>query len=426
MKRLKIVFLTGNFHPEYTGIAVHATDLAKEFLKLGHEVNVFTSFPYYPNWRIGPNYRGKIFDRYNYKGINVYRNWLYLPPKKSITTKYRMIAELSFLILQILNLIRHEKIVKHSDVIMVFSPFFLQGISAIILKKAWNIPYIFHVEDIQPDSAIDTGLLRNNNIMFRLIIELLKSLEKTFYKNSLVVSTLTKGMRKNIISKMDNYRDKVTILGYWVNTKKYFSSEELRKLFRNKYDYQEDELLIGYAGNIGKKQNINKLVEIINELGKRSNKIKFIIAGEGAYKRELKKLIIGKKNRNLRILPLQRDLDYVSFLNGVDLSFISQDENAKNIFIPSKLYPTLSCGSVIVCFANKNSELYNIIKDSNSGYVYEWNQVNKFIKNMLYLADDKIKLNNKRMMAKKYAISNFSKEVVLSPIVNVLNSIAKI
>lgn len=423
MKRLKIVFLTGNFHPEYTGIAVHATDLAKELLKLGHDVKVFTSFPYYPSWRIEPDYRGKIFGCYNYGGITVYRNWLLLP-KRNITTMSRILAELSFLALQMLNLIRNAKIIKHSDIMVVFSPFFLQGISAVISKKIWKIPYIFHVEDIQPDSAIETGLFNKNNIIIRALICLLKFLEGAFYRNSLVISTLTKGMRENIISKLGNLRDKVIIFGYWVDTEKYFRSEDLRKLFRDKYGYQENELLIGYAGNIGKKESLDRFVEIIKEIEKQSDKIKFVIAGEGACKRKLEEHVKGEKINNLRILPLQKDLDYVSFLNGVDLSFISQEENTNNIFIPSKLYPTLLCGSPVVCFAGKNSELYNIVRDSNAGYVYEWSQVNKFIKEIQHLADDKTGCINESVAARKYAISNFSKKAAFSPILNILNSVA--
>ena len=137
-------------------------------------------------------------------------------------------------------------------------------------------------------------------------------------------------------------------------------------------------------------------------------------------------MVKNKKIKNIKLLSLQRGENYISFLNGVDLSFISQDKNANDIFIPSKLYPTLSCGSPIVCFANKNSELYSIIRDSNAGYAYQWNQVNEFIKEMLYLRGNKAKLNDKSVAARNYAISNFSKRAVFLPILHILDSIASL
>ena len=125
---MKIVFLAGNFFPEYTGIAVHSTNIAKEFQRLGHNVKIFTSFPYYPKWIIEDRYKRKLFSRDNYEGMEVFRNWLYLPRNKKITTKSRIITELSFVIFQTLNLIRYAYMIKDADIIMVFSPFFLQGI----------------------------------------------------------------------------------------------------------------------------------------------------------------------------------------------------------------------------------------------------------------------------------------------------------
>ena len=293
-------------------------------------------------------------------------------------------------------MLRHFVVISKADVVVVFSPFFLQGLSAIFLRIFFRLPYVFHVEDIQPDSAIDTGQF-SKGIFARFSIQIAKFLEKLFYKHAFALSTLTKGMQENIINKLDNKKKDIALFGYWVDTKDFCRSEKYSLAFRKKFGYKEEDIVICYAGNIGRKQNLDKLLNLIQLFEKKNVPIKFIIAGEGAYKSEMLDLISRKPTNNLSVLPLQKGIDYIQLLNGVDLSFISQDDNANNIFIPSKIYKTMACGSPIVCFANSESELFKMVEKSNSGFVFEWNQQDKFIEKMINLTSDKSELGQEQV-----------------------------
>jgi len=408
------------FDPELAGIAAHTTELANALVAKGNRVSVFTAMPFYPDWSIYSQYRKKLFMSENRRGIYVYRNWLYVPSnKKSISSKKRIIHEISFVFIQFINLMNHAKIIKSSDYVIIFSPPFLQGLTAVFLERFFNSKVIFHVEDIQPDSAIDLGMLGQNK-KEKILINFLKWLERKFYSNCSHVSTLTHGMAEKIKSRLPISKQDVVLLPYWINFESFNINEQARTRFRKKIKMNKGYFLIGYAGNIGRKQNLDFLVKLAG-CGNINPNIHFLICGDGAERHAIESLVKRKEIKNITLLPFLRGQDYIDFLNGIDLSYISQDENADKIFIPSKLYKTLACGSPVLCIANKQSELAHLIEESKSGIVFEFRQMEQIVRaiNRLVLSPNKLK--EMRINAFKYAYSNFSKDRILT---NFLNSIS--
>jgi len=50
-------------------MAPFTTGLCEHFASQGHDVNVITTFPYYPEWRVWDGYRGKFTQIQKIKGI---------------------------------------------------------------------------------------------------------------------------------------------------------------------------------------------------------------------------------------------------------------------------------------------------------------------------------------------------------------------
>src|SRR5262249_24116855 len=85
-----------NYSPELTGIGVYSTGMAEYLAALGHSVDVYTAFAYYPQWRKGWEDRRRLhrFERRN--GVNVRRHFVYVPQRP--TARRRMLHELSFVL----------------------------------------------------------------------------------------------------------------------------------------------------------------------------------------------------------------------------------------------------------------------------------------------------------------------------------------
>ena len=413
------IILTGYFEPEFTGIAVHATDLAKELAVLGHQVSVFTAMPFYPNWNIFPEYRRRLFYTENINKVKIHRNWLFVPDnKRGISTLKRMIHEISFVCLQFFNLLFHLKTINKAERIIVFSPPFLQGINSTILSLLFRKQVIFHVEDIQPDSAVDLGMIDQSGKKQRFI-GILHLLERLFYLTSRQVSTLTQGMRENIESKISNSRQDVILFPYWVDFDLFLKDPNARTRFRNRFSIANEKLIVGYAGNLGKKQNLDHLMDIAASPALDKD-IQFLIAGEGAEKHTLIDRTKKLQLKNVSFLPLLKDQEYVDFLNGVDLSYISQDVNADKIFIPSKLFKTLSCGSPMLCIANKNSELAKLIIAANAGFIQGFNELSETVSLLNSIAKEAKQLEIFGDKAYHFARDEYNKDKI---ILNFLNDI---
>ncbi|MGA9130395.1 MAG: colanic acid biosynthesis glycosyltransferase WcaI, partial [Candidatus Sulfotelmatobacter sp.] len=70
---MKVLFLSINYWPEVTGIGAFTTYRAEHLAASGHEVEVCTTFPYYPEWRVPPPYAGRIALSEERNGVKIFR-----------------------------------------------------------------------------------------------------------------------------------------------------------------------------------------------------------------------------------------------------------------------------------------------------------------------------------------------------------------
>jgi colanic acid biosynthesis glycosyl transferase WcaI len=184
---MRILVLAINYWPEQTGIGPVLTRRCEYLASAGHEVTVCTSMPYYPEWRIPPEYAGKLFSREERNGVEILRSWMWVPNK--VTSAKRIAFEASFLATSLMNALRNRK----PDMLLVVSPPLGLGLSAVLLSRWWKIPYLFDVMDLQPDAAVDLGMLPGP------IRPLLYRLESMAYKHAALISTVSEGMRQKIV-----------------------------------------------------------------------------------------------------------------------------------------------------------------------------------------------------------------------------------
>jgi hypothetical protein len=69
------------------------------------------------------------------------------------------------------------------DVIVVTSPPLFVGITAYVLSRIKRLPFVFEIRDLWPESAIDTGILKN-----KTIIKFAFWFEKFIYKKATLIN----------------------------------------------------------------------------------------------------------------------------------------------------------------------------------------------------------------------------------------------
>jgi colanic acid biosynthesis glycosyl transferase WcaI len=190
---MKIAVLGINYWPDETGIAPFNTGKCEYLASCGHRVTAFTAMPYYPAWKVPGNYRRRFFIREEKAGVTIIRSWVYVP--KRLSSVKRIIHEASFVTSAFLRSIGTGGR-DRPDVLVVITPPLALGLAAFLLSRRWRIPFVQHVADLQPDAAVDLGMLSPTGFT-----RLLYAIELLSYRKAAAVSTLTASMREKIVRK---------------------------------------------------------------------------------------------------------------------------------------------------------------------------------------------------------------------------------
>ena len=355
-RRMRVKILSINYWPEVTGIGAFTTYRAEHLAAAGHDVEVCTTFPYYPEWQVPAEYAGKIALNEERNGVRVIRSYAYIP--NPVTSLKRILHEGSFILSSTIRaLVR-----KRPDVLLVVSPPLGLAVTAILLSRLWRIPYVFDVEDLQPDSAGDLGMLPG------WAVKLLYKVEKAAYRNARLVTTLTLSMRKRIVDK-GVAEEKVELLEPRMDDTLIDLLPEEGSTFRKRYDFGE-QFLVTHSGNMGVKQGLD-VVLCAAALNHGDDSMMFVFVGDGADCERIRRRAVELNLRNVRFLPLLNQADFRGLLAASGVCLVTQQKSVSEIVFPSKMVTYLAAGRPIVASVNFDCEVARITRESGAGKVVE-------------------------------------------------------
>jgi len=342
-----------NYAPEITGIAPHNVALCEFLRERGEEVEMVTTFSYYPAWRKRAEDQYQIFRTDQVNGVPVHRCWHFVPAR--VSAWKRIIHEATFVLISTIRILA----LKRADVYVIPSPPLLLGLAAWFVTSLKRAPFVFHVQDLQPDAAVGLGMLRAG-----WFTRALYWLESFAYKHATRVS----GISEEILDAFRRKRVPEEKLILFPNAVVLPAESEIPAPggFRAKHNFASDEFLAIYAGNLGIKQGLDLLLDAA-ELLRTEKHIRIVIAGDGAARESLEKDALSLKLDNVSMLPLQFGEDYQELLVDADVSLITQQSGSGNAFFPSKLLVTLAHKSPVVTVADEESALAKAVKVGGFG-----------------------------------------------------------
>jgi colanic acid biosynthesis glycosyl transferase WcaI len=396
---MHILVLTINYWPEQTGIGAVLTRRCEYLASIGHEVTVCTGMPYYPEWRVDPEYRGKLFFREEHKGVSIFRSWIWVP--KKVTSAKRVLFEASFLASSLLRALWSRK----PELLLVVSPPLGLALSARILSRWSKAPYVFDVEDMQPDAAADLGMLP------RPVLPMLYRLEAMAYRRASLITTASEGMRQKIIAKGIPPARVAVVLPPANSSMFEIGSADQGQAFRGKHGL-EGKFVVAHSGNMGVKQGLDLVLDVAMRLKER-REIAFLLAGDGAMKSHLESRAQALRLDNVRFLPLQGQAEFQKMLAAIDLALIVQQSSVSDIAFPSKTVTLLSAARPVAASVSANSEVARVLARSNGGLVTEPGQAGALAESILELFQDP-----KRRLAmgedgRRYARQHWDEDITL-------------
>ncbi len=347
---MRVVVWGINYAPEFTGIAPHSVALCEFLCGRGHDVEMVSTFSYYPTWRKLPDDQGRVYRTDVINGVPVHRCWHFVPPQ--VSALKRILHEASFIATSVLR----QLTLKAPDVYVVVSPPLLLGAAAWLVGGVKGAPFVFHVQDMQPDAAVGLGMLREG-----WFIKALYALEAFAYRSAARVSGITPRMlaafrQKGVPESKLIYFPNAIALADGASAAK-------RGKFREEHGFRSDEFLALYAGNLGVKQGLDVLISAAELLHDRS--IRIVICGDGAQRDVLAERVRTLKLPNVTMLPLQDD--YEAMLEDVDVCFITQQSGSGSSFFPSKLLGLLAQSKPVITVADPESDLSEAVVEGGFG-----------------------------------------------------------
>lgn len=349
---MNIVVWGINYHPEVTGIAPYNAALCQHLLAHGHQVRMVTSFCYYPAWKKLDSDRGRIFRTDDMDGVPVHRCWHYVPGR--VSTLKRILHEGSFVLTSLVRLLS----LKRPEVLVVVSPPLLLGAAAWFYSRLRGVPFVFHVQDLQPDAAMGLGMLKPS-----FFTRMLYRLEDFAYRKAARVSGISRGM-------LEAYTRKGVPAGKHVLFPNGTSLPNpavfpKRGKFRARHGLPADEFLAVYSGNLGVKQGLEVLLDASAML--EGQGVRLVICGDGARRVALEEAVQQRGLRGVTLMPLQPQTQYQEMLVDADVCLITQQAGAGAAFFPSKLLATLAYGRPVLAVADENSELTKALRTGGFG-----------------------------------------------------------
>lgn len=399
----RILILSLIFRPDNVSTAQIMGDLVLDLKARGHDVFVITTVPHF-NEDVEAlakqplnAYWGKLLQRSDYFGVEVLHVWM---PRKGRSISLRILAWLGFHAISTVAglLIRFKP-----DIILAPSPPLTIGVSAWLVGLWHRCPFIYNVQEIYPDVAVNLGVLRN-----KFVIKCLQCLESFVYNKSKALSIISEGMADHIRGK-GVPEEKIHIIPNFVDVEDFHPLPKANE-FSHRYGLK-NKFVVSYAGNMGAPQGLHTLIAAAHLL-QHEERIHFLMMGDGSEKYSLIEKAKKLKLTNITFLSYQPYSLMAEAYAAVDASFVSQAPSTCNDGIPSKVYRIMACARPVIACTDTDSDLARLLTKSEGGVVVQSGDTTA-LANAIHQAcikrDDWLKKGSK---ARNFVLQNYTRQYV--------------
>jgi glycosyltransferase involved in cell wall biosynthesis len=257
----------------------------------------------------------------------------------------------------------------HTDIVFaVTNPAPLLLVLAII-RKIRRFQLVFLVHDVFPENAVAAGIIRRDHLLYPMI----KSLFDWAYGSADAVITIGRDMSEVISTKIPDSTYKITMIENWAD-------HPLVELIPRNQSMilamgLKDNIVIQYAGNIGRTQGILEFVKVVSVVN--NDAVRFVFRGSGALSNSLQKATQSLHRFMLKDSYPRSDQSRV--LSACDVALVILAPDMYGLGVPSKTYNIMAAGKPVLFLGPKESEIYRLIKSNDIGWAFDWSEVDQLL-----------------------------------------------
>lgn len=397
---MRVLFFGTNYVPERTGMAPFTTALCEHFASQGHDVNVITTFPYYPEWRVWDGYRGNVTQSQRIKGVAVRRVWHFVPAQASSLVQ-RLAHDVSFAI----NVFWAALFRSRFDVICCVCPPPTLALTGYLLSKLRRQRYIILLTDLASDAALATGIMREG-----FAVRTARALERFLYQRAGHIVCICQGFVEKLTDRGID-PDSLVLIPLWGDTQKVYPIQGATK-FREANQLASDHFVAMYTGNIGKKQDLMNMVRAA-ELSRNVSDLVWVLVGEGEERSLIEDAIKQRTLTNIRLLPLQPAATLAEMYSAANVLVLHQKAAVVDSVIPSKLLTYMAAGRPVLAAVSNKSETARYVESANCGLILHPESPEALVESVLSLRMNSALQSSLGTNGRAYVQQHFAKEKVL-------------
>lgn len=306
---------------------------------------------------------------------------------------------------------------KNVDCVYLESTPPIQGLLGSLLKIFRNIPFVYCLQDIFPDSLAGTSLAKKGGLLWKIG----RVIEDFTYKYADKIIVISEDFKKNIMAKGVS-EDKIVVIYNWVDQNKVVDvPREKNKLF-DKYNIDREKFYIEYSGNIGLTQNMDMLLEVMKELKATHPDIGLVLVGEGAYKAQVEEIVKRDDLTNVTMIPFQpyKDISHVLSLGDAGLVISKPGVGANSV--PSKTWSIMSASRPVLANFDEN-ELKDILVGNECGIFTKAGDKDAFKRSIIKLYENRDLCKEYGRNGRQFVMDNLTREVGTQKYVDVIKEV---
>ncbi|WP_221389761.1 glycosyltransferase family 4 protein [Dyadobacter sp. NIV53] len=386
-------------------------EMSRIWIEEGYQVTVLTGTVHYMGQQSDKTSRKYFAERVNKDGVKV----ISCHVSESYTTGFykKLWAFISFIFSSIYGGIFYGK--DQYDLIIVTSPPLFVGITAIVLSWWKQIPFLFEIRDLWPESAIEVGVLKN-----KLLIRFAYWFEQNVYRKAKLINVLTPAFREILIQEKNIPAEKII---YISNGADFPLADQIRadldvSAFRKEYRL-EGKFVIVYVGAHGIANHLIQIIEAATLL--QNTNAHFLLIGDGKEKEELMTEVQKRKLLNIQFLNSVSKNDVFKYIMASDMgtSVLKKTEIFKTIY-SNKTFDYFSCKKPVLMAIDGISRL--LVEDADAGIFIEPENARDFADKVKYYIDRPHLLTSQGENGYHYAKVHFDRDDLAKKYLNYLTN----
>jgi colanic acid biosynthesis glycosyl transferase WcaI len=371
---VNLTVIAPHFAPDVAPTGEVMTSIVEHLVARGHRVHVVTALPWYRHHRIEHGWHGRLVRHEDTDWGRISRVHPFPTDKTNIPA--RAIAFAGFTVLATLvGLLRRQR----PDAVLAMSPPLTLGLAGWLVSRARRAPFVFNIQDVFPDVAIEAGVLTG-----RRAVAAAQALERFTYGRADAVTVLSDDLADNLRAKLrPDEQDRIRVIPNFIDTGR-IAPGDRHNDYRAEFGLGERRVVM-YAGNLGYSQPVGLVLEAARRLAGRADVV-FVVNGAGSALPALEEEAADLPN--VVFVDLQPRERLGEVLAAADVHLVLLRQGFARSSVPSKLYSILAAARPLVASVDTGTEVARVVGAAGAGTAVGPDDPDALVEAVLDLVDD--------------------------------------